>query len=82
MLLDSELQQITSRLTQSQISNTQVSQASVHWHLAHSLLVLIRVIDQLQKSDPKQYRWRPNLARTYIFLLGFIPGEEGVHLRW
>lgn len=50
-----------------------VSQASVGWHLDHSLRVIIAVIDALAAPSPEPYRWRFNGVRLYVLLLGHIP---------
>jgi len=77
MLLVSELAQINELLPQQQQSNQHISTVPVRWHLQHVLLVIMRIISQLEQSNPDQYQKRFNLARTYIFTLGFIPRGRG-----
>ena len=58
-------------------ANTSISQGSVGWHLAHSLLTINGIIEALRKSDPKQYVWKFNLTRSYVFTTGKIPRGKG-----
>lgn len=50
-----------------------VSQATVGWHLEHSLLALVKMISATEQSNPVAYRWKFNLKRTVVLLLGKIP---------
>ena len=48
-------------------SNKAVSNASVEWHIDHSLKVINSVITTLQKSEAK-YTWDFNFKRSYFLL--------------
>ncbi|MBN8675744.1 MAG: hypothetical protein J0L56_16545 [Chitinophagales bacterium] len=50
-----------------------VSQATVGWHLEHSLLALVKMISATEHSNPADYRWKFNLKRSVVLLLGKIP---------
>ncbi len=50
-----------------------VSQASVGWHLEHSLLALVKMISATEHSNPADYKWKFNLKRSIVLLLGKIP---------
>jgi hypothetical protein len=50
-----------------------VSQTTVGWHLEHSLLALVKMVSATEHSNPADYKWRFNLKRSLILLLGKIP---------
>ncbi len=54
-----------------------VSLASVGWHVQHSLLVISQIITRMKGSDPAVYKWKFNLARSYVYLWGRIPRGRG-----
>ncbi|MGB0839913.1 MAG: hypothetical protein ACPGXL_07220, partial [Chitinophagales bacterium] len=55
------------------LSNEKVSQKGIDWHLDHTLKVIIQVSQILTKSDPKRYKWRPNIGRFLIINMGIFP---------
>ncbi|MGL2963742.1 DUF1569 domain-containing protein [Flavobacterium sp. RSB2_4_14] len=57
--------------------NLEVSQASVSWHIDHSLLVINGIITQLKVANPKEYQWSFNWKRTYIQVLNKFPRGKG-----
>ena len=57
--------------------NTRVSQASVGWHLAHSLITLETIADLLVSADPEKPHGRINLTGRVILTLGWIPRGRG-----
>jgi hypothetical protein len=58
-------------------TNEKVSNASVGWHIEHSLLVIKRVIDSTKKSDPVLYKWKFNIKKIFVFAAGSIPRGKG-----
>ncbi len=59
-------------------TNTNVSAASVGWHIEHSLLVANGIISALKKSDPAQYKWQFNFPRFVVMtVLNKIPRGRG-----
>jgi hypothetical protein len=51
-----------------------VSQATVGWHLEHSLVALIKMISGTEHSNPADYKKEPfNTKRFYVLTLGRIP---------
>lgn len=50
-----------------------VSQASVGWHLEHSLLALIKMISAVEHSNPADYKWTFNLKRMFVLLTNKFP---------
>ncbi len=57
--------------------HTSTSHAIVGWHIQHSLLVITQIVTRLKKSDPEVYKWKFNLARTFVYLSGRIPRGKG-----
>ena len=50
-----------------------VSQVSVGWHLEHSLLALIKMTSAVEHSNPTDYKWKFNVKRSFVFVLGKFP---------
>lgn len=57
--------------------NPAISSASVGWHIAHATLAAKQIIEQLEKSDPANYRWKFNTPRFFVFLMNKIPRGKG-----
>ena len=57
--------------------NTAVSQAPVGWHIQHSLLVALQIINAVEKSNPADYRWKFNGSRLLVFTLNKFPRGRG-----
>jgi len=53
--------------------NHAISEASVGWHIEHSLLVIKQVTATVAQSEPKLYKSKFNLSRFFVFLLKTIP---------
>ncbi len=53
--------------------NPSISSSNIGWHINHSLLVFIGIIDTTSKSDPKDYTWSFNLKRLVVFTKNKIP---------
>lgn len=53
--------------------NTSVSSVNVGWHIEHSSLVIIKIIETVSKSDPKKYKWKFNIKRSFVFFLEKFP---------
>jgi hypothetical protein len=71
--LDKELQEIQRYLPYRDSVNTEVSEASVAWHLDHSLITVNKIYTRLYKSDESKYKNRFNFTRTLVFTLNKIP---------
>ena len=67
------LYKIERHIPHSEIKNTAVSEGSVGWHIAHSLLTIRVVVDALAQSNPKAYKWRFNWKRSFLFAVQKIP---------
>jgi hypothetical protein len=57
--------------------NPAVSEASIGWHLEHSILAINGIVSALLKSDPKEFQRKWNTARVYVFAMGKIPRGRG-----
>ncbi|MFT3910356.1 MAG: hypothetical protein QM737_13105 [Ferruginibacter sp.] len=53
--------------------NINVSVVNVGWHIEHTLMATVLIIDELLKSDPAKYKWRFNLNRLFVFSINKIP---------
>ncbi|MCZ2481474.1 hypothetical protein G9H64_00775 [Aquirufa nivalisilvae] len=71
--LERQIHQLEENIAHAHVSNFQISEGSVGWHIEHSLLVMITVISALKKSDPNSYRWVFNWKRVWIFFTQKIP---------
>lgn len=67
------ISQLQSRIRHHECINAAVSKASVGWHIEHALLTLNMVIDLLGKSNPVHYKYKFDLRRSVVLLLGIIP---------
>lgn len=69
-VLMKELEETISK--QEQI-NPSVSQASVGWHIEHTLLTMNVIIDALKNSNQSEYRWKFNFTRLLVLTMKKIP---------
>ena len=60
-------------ITKKDLSNSQISQSSVGWQIAHSLKVANNIIKLLAKSNPDDYQWTFNLIRTLCLQFRYFP---------
>jgi hypothetical protein len=76
--LEALIRQLECKILAQASTNTNVSAASVGWHIEHSLLVINGIINTLQKSDPTQYQWKLNFSRLVVMsVLNKIPRGRG-----
>jgi len=67
------IQQLENYLVFLKTEKTSVSTANVGWHIQHSLLVIIKVIESIQQSDPLEYKWKFNVNRSIVFAMNGFP---------
>ena len=74
------MQQLLKKITtlESYIENadaicSEVSAGTVAWHIEHSCLVITKIVQTVQNSDPNKYQWKWNLKRAFVFLTGKFP---------
>ena len=72
-LLEQQIEEMQQYVLQLQVKKVSVSQANVGWHLSHSAKVIEKVICQLQKSKPDDYRQTLNFKRLLVFIGRRIP---------
>lgn len=75
-LLD-KINEIEANIQNFQVSEPEISKASVGWHLEHMLLVINQVFDQLEKSDTSKFKKSFNFNRLLVFILKKIPRGRG-----
>jgi hypothetical protein len=69
--------ELTTKIEFHEKINPAVSLASVGWHIAHTTLAAKQIIEQLEKSDPANYKWKFNTARFFVLLMNKIPRGKG-----
>ena len=67
------IQQLENYLVFLKTEKPSVSTANVGWHIQHSLLVIIKVIESIQQSDPLEYKWKFNVKRSIVFAMNGFP---------
>ncbi len=71
--LEKLLTQMEAAIPNFEAINVSISSSNIGWHINHSLLVFIGIIDTTSKSNPKDYNWSFNLKRLVIFTKNKIP---------
>lgn len=67
------INELETKIPHSEKLNPTISGGSVGWHIHHSLLVGLQIIKAVEKSDPKNYRWKFNLNKSFVYTLNKIP---------
>ena len=71
--LDAILPELANYIADYNQSNHAISEASVGWHIEHSLLVIKQVTATVAQSEPKLYKSKFNVKRFVVFLTKTIP---------
>jgi len=71
--LTSLLNELENNISNYDKVNVTVSKASVGWHIEHTLLTTILIIETMGKSIPQDYQWKFNLSRTFVYTINKIP---------
>jgi hypothetical protein len=71
--LEAQIQKLIDFLPVIDKINLSVSDASVAWHIEHSLLVIKQITATVAQSDPSLYQRKFNFKRSWVFLLNYIP---------
>ena len=71
--LNQELVSIESYLEHGDHMNTEVSQASVAWHLDHILLVINGIYERMHSSNVMDYERTFSFSRSLVFTTNQIP---------
>lgn len=75
--MESPLAELHKYIGHADQSNSSVSQVNVAWHIEHSLLVIIKIIETVCKSDPHKYKWKFNFTRFMVFFLNRFSRGKG-----
>jgi hypothetical protein len=65
--------ELESKIPHSEKLNEAVSQASVGWHIQHSLMVALQIINAVGKSNPAEYQYKFKLSKFLVYTLNKIP---------
>jgi hypothetical protein len=71
--LSALVNELETKIEHSEKLDNAVSNASVGWHVQHSLLVVLGIIQAVEKSNPAEYVYKFNLKKTFVFTLNKIP---------
>ena len=55
----------------------EISEASIGWHLEHSLLVISRILEGLPLSHPEKYQPKFSWAKFMVMTSGYISRKKG-----
>ena len=71
------IKELENKIENFKLVNPAVSSSSVGWHIEHSFLVVNVIVEGLKKSNPKDYKWKFNLKRLYVYTINKIPRGSG-----
>ena len=71
--VEAQLKELSELLKFCKDTNITVSEASVGWHIEHSLLVIKQITATVAQSDPKLFKSKFNFNRSWVFLFSYIP---------
>ena len=67
------LNELESKISNSETLNLAISKSTVGWHIEHTLLTINVIIDRLKNSDPNNYTWKFNFPKILVFTINKIP---------
>lgn len=67
------IDQLEIQIPNAHISNSVVSEGNIGWHIEHSCLVMIKIAETFQQSNPNQYHTKFNFKKIIVFFLGKFP---------
>lgn len=71
--LEALLSKLENKIPDHELVASNISKASVGWHIEHSLLTLNSIIDTLRESNPDEYKRKFDIRRSVVMLLGRFP---------
>jgi hypothetical protein len=71
--LQSLINELETKIEHSEKLNISISKAPVGWHVQHSLIVLLQIINAMEKSDPAEYRYKFSMMKFIVYTLNKIP---------
>ena len=75
--LEAPLSELYSYIEHAEKINQNVSSVNVGWHIEHSLLVIIKIMHSVSKSDPNNYKWKLKFYWTLAVILNRFPRGKG-----
>lgn len=67
------LDKLESHVLHARVLNSAISKADIAWHIEHSCLVIIKIIETIQKSHPSKFESKFSLKKSIVFLTGNFP---------
>jgi hypothetical protein len=67
------LNELETKISKQENYNNDISKSNVGWHIEHILLTINMIIEAVQKSNPKNYKWSFKLPRILVFSMNKIP---------
>jgi hypothetical protein len=67
------INELETKIPHSEKINTAVSKTAVGWHIQHSLLVAMQIINAVEKSNPADYKYKFSLLRFVVYTRNKIP---------
>jgi hypothetical protein len=71
--LNSILNQLESQVPFFNETNPTISSVNVGWHIEHSCLVIIKIVETIQQADPLKYKPTFSFKKQLVFLMGKFP---------
>jgi hypothetical protein len=64
---------LAAQISNADVLNNTVSQGNIGWHIEHSCLVIIKITETIQASNPIAYHEKFNFKKWIVFLTGKFP---------
>lgn len=71
--LNAQLTALEAKISKQAIFNSTISKSNVGWHIEHILLVVNKIIEDAEKSNPLNYKSKFSLLKILIFATNKIP---------
>jgi hypothetical protein len=65
--------QLETKIEHSEKLNPAISKASVGWHVQHSLMVVLQIINAMEKSNAAEYQYKFSMRKFIVYTLNKIP---------
>lgn len=65
--------ELETKIRHSEKINTVISKTAVGWHIQHSLLVALQIINAVEKSNPADYKYKFSFPKFLVYTLNKIP---------
>ena len=71
--LSTLINELETKIPHSEKSNSAISKSPVGWHIQHSLLAALQIINAVEKSNPADYKYKFSLPKFLVYTLNKIP---------